>query len=100
MGIIQYEELKLRQQEIEVKALVALMRFGRRQDRRFEAESRLCKVAFPETVVEEIKQETLTLSGNMIEIDISDDACEDCADLYGIDAGMPNCKCDACKNDL
>jgi len=54
MGIIQYEELKLRQQEIEVRALVALMRFGRRQDRRMEAEARLCRVAFPETVAEEL----------------------------------------------
>ena len=54
-----YEELKLRQQEIEVKALIALMRFGRRADRRLEAEGRLCEIAFPDDLADKINQETL-----------------------------------------
>ena len=57
MGIADYENNRLRQQEIEVRALVALMRFGRSHGRKVEAESRLCEIAFPETVAEKINQE-------------------------------------------
>ena len=54
--VIQFEENKIRQQEVEVKALIALMRFGRSHNRKIEAETRLCRIAFPETVIEEIEQ--------------------------------------------
>jgi len=57
MGVFDYEVKRIKQQEIEVKALVALMRFGRNSGRRLEAESRLCKIAFPETVAKEINEE-------------------------------------------
>jgi len=56
---MQYEEIKLRQQNIEVKALIALMRFGRSLDRKIEAETRLCRIAFPETVAEEINKDSV-----------------------------------------
>ena len=57
--VIQFEENKIRQQEVEVRALIALMRFGRRADRRLEAEGRLCEIAFPDELVNKINQETL-----------------------------------------
>ena len=53
MGIVQYEELKLRQQEIEVKALIALMKYGRSDSRRSYAEKKLCEYAFPEDHINE-----------------------------------------------
>ena len=65
-----HKQNQIRKQEIEVKALVALMRFGRTHGRKVEAESRLCEIAFPETLAEKIEQETLTLSGNILEIDL------------------------------
>ena len=65
-----HKQNELRKREIEVKALVALMRFGRTHGRKVEAESRLCEIAFPETLAEKIEQETLTLSGNILEIDL------------------------------
>jgi len=63
MGIIEFELNRLRQQEIEVKALIALMKHGRTHGRKVEAEARLCLIAFPETVAENIKQETLGYCG-------------------------------------
>ena len=65
-----HKQNELRKREIEVKAFVALMRFGRTHGRKVEAESRLCEIAFPETLAEKIEQETLTLSGNILEIDL------------------------------
>lgn len=59
MGVVDFETNRLRQQEIEVRALVALMRFGRRADRRLEAEGRLCEIAFPDELANKINQETL-----------------------------------------
>jgi len=61
MGVYDYEQYKQRQQKIEVKALIALMRYGRTHGRKVEAESRLCEIAFPETVAENINQEKLDL---------------------------------------
>lgn len=57
MGIVEVEQNRLRQQEIEVRALVALMRFGRRADRRLLAEGRLCDIAFPEETARKINKE-------------------------------------------
>ena len=59
MSVLQFENNRLRQQKIEVKALVALMRYGRSHERKAYAEKKLCEIAFPETVAEKIKQETL-----------------------------------------
>ena len=59
MGVVDYETNRLRQKEIEVKALVALMRFGRTHGRKVEAEGRLCEIAFPDKLADKINQETL-----------------------------------------
>ena len=76
MGVVEFEQNRLRQQKIEVQALVALMRFGRSHGRKVEAESRLCEIAFPETVAEKINdQETLTINGNWVEA--GHEVCDD-----------------------
>ncbi len=57
MGIIEYEQLKMRQQEIEVKALVALTK-SKTRGYVIEAEHRLREIAFPnKVVVEKINRE-------------------------------------------
>ncbi len=48
MGVFDFEEKRLRQQEIEVKAFV-----------KAEATKALCEYGFPSKVAEEINQETL-----------------------------------------
>jgi hypothetical protein len=55
--VIQFEENRIRQQKIEVKALIALMKYGN-QYVKSEATKALRRIAFPETVAEEINQET------------------------------------------
>tara|TARA_Y100000310_G_scaffold60869_1_gene56138 strand:+ start:174 stop:473 length:300 start_codon:yes stop_codon:yes gene_type:complete len=58
VGILNYEEQRLRQQEIEVKALVALCKYGNRIQR-FEALKHLQFFAYPEMLAEKINnQET------------------------------------------
>ena len=57
--VIQFEENKIRQQEVEVRALIALMRFGRRAARRLEAEGRLCEIAFPDKLANKINEQPL-----------------------------------------
>ena len=49
MGIIQYEELKLKQQEIELKALIAIAQFGR-ETQKYEALKHLEYMAYPEDI--------------------------------------------------
>ncbi len=61
MGVVEFEQNRLRQQKIEVQALVALMRFGRTHSRKVEAESKLCRIAFPEDHIKQIEQEKLTM---------------------------------------
>ena len=68
-----YERNRQRQQNIEVKALIALMRYGRTHTRKVYAETKLCEIAFPEDHIKQAEQETLVLSGNMLEIDIDDE---------------------------
>ena len=51
---IHYEELKLRQKEIEVKALVALLK---RKMWAKKAEERLVEIAFPEKLADKLEQE-------------------------------------------
>mgnify|MGYP006409619797 CR=1 FL=1 len=57
--VFDFERNRLRQQEIEVQALVALMRDGRTNTRKLMAEKKLCEIAFPEDHIEEIEQQTL-----------------------------------------
>ena len=62
MVVMHYEEIKLRQLEIEVKALVALLEQDNFHFMRIDAAHRLCEIAFPERLAEIIegsKQETL-----------------------------------------
>ena len=68
-----YERNRQRQQNIEVKALIALMRYGRTHARKAHAEKKLCEIAFPENHIEQAEQETLVLSGNMLRIELDDD---------------------------
>ena len=57
--VFDFERNRLRQQEIEVQALVALMRYGRTNTRKLYAEKKLCEIAFPEDHIEELEQEKL-----------------------------------------
>ena len=57
MGVVQFEELKIRQQEIEVKALVALFRFSKIY--RNESERKLRDIAFPDKLAEKIEQQRI-----------------------------------------
>ena len=63
MGIVEYEQLKLRQKEIEVRALVAFMKPGSTPQRKTYAEKKLCEIAFPEDHIEEIEQAKLGYCG-------------------------------------
>jgi hypothetical protein len=58
VGILNYEEQRLRQQEIEVRALVALLQHGNFYYSN-QAQRRLFEIAFPDEVAEELNQETL-----------------------------------------
>ena len=55
---IHFEELKLKQQEIEVKALAALCEYGNHVQK-FEALKHLEAIAYPDKVAEQIEQEKL-----------------------------------------
>ena len=60
--VIQFEENKLRKQEIEVRALIAIVRYGKRPKHTYaqkEAFTKLYNIAFPEKLAEKINQETL-----------------------------------------
>ena len=56
MGVFDFEENRLRQQEIEVRALVALLNCDDKNVRE-DALIKLCKYAFPECVAKEINEE-------------------------------------------
>ena len=56
MGIVQVEQNRLRQQEIEVKALVALMAYGTVGAVRWRAERKLKEIAYPEDLVDKINE--------------------------------------------
>ena len=58
MGIVEYELTRLKQQEIEVRALAALAKSGS-NPQRFVACKKLEEIAYPEKVAEEINQEKL-----------------------------------------
>ena len=59
MGIVQIEQNRLRQKEIEVKALIALLEQDVIRSMRIDAAQRLHEIAFPEALAEKINQETL-----------------------------------------
>jgi len=55
--VFDFERNKIRQQEIEVRALVALLKYSRMY--RVEAEQRLRYIAFPDQLAKKIEQETI-----------------------------------------
>ena len=57
MGIIDFERNRLRQQDIEVQALVALTKQEISVQAKMRAVYRLMEIAFPEDVVEKIDKE-------------------------------------------
>ena len=58
VGILNHEEIRLRQQEIEVKALAALLEHGNFYYSN-QAQLRLAQIAMPDLVADELEQETL-----------------------------------------
>ena len=58
MGIVQVEELRLRQKQIEVRALVALAAHGV-SPQRYRALSKLEDIAYPEQLAKKINQEKI-----------------------------------------
>ena len=56
MGVMDYERNRQRQQNIEVKALIALMRYGRTHSRKVYAEKKLCEIAFPEDHIKQAEK--------------------------------------------
>ena len=58
MGIVEVEQNRLRQKEIEVRALVALAAYGTPLQNS-EACQKLREIAYPEMLAEKINQETL-----------------------------------------
>jgi hypothetical protein len=58
VGILTHEKIKQAQKEIEVKALIALIEHGN-PFVKAEATKKLWNIAFPESLAEEINQETL-----------------------------------------
>ena len=58
MGVVDFEQMRLRQQEIEVQALVALAAHGV-SPQRYRALSKLEKFAYPEDLAKEINQEKI-----------------------------------------
>jgi len=61
MGIVEYEKNRLRQQEIEVRALVALTNQDVIVHAKIEAVHKLLEIAYPDKVAEKINQTQLGL---------------------------------------
>jgi hypothetical protein len=59
MGVFDFEENRLRQQEIELKALIALAEFGNDQQI-WRARRNLEYIAYPEELASDINQEKIT----------------------------------------
>ena len=57
--VIQFEENRIRQQEVEVRALAAVLRDAKRMDTKIDAELKLYNIAFPEKLARKINQEKL-----------------------------------------
>jgi len=59
MSVVEFEIMKIRQQNVEVKALIALLKYSKKY--RDVAEMRLFEFSFPEEVAEVINQQQLEL---------------------------------------
>jgi len=70
MSVWTYEEYRLRQQEIEVKALVALAKYGV-QVQKFEALKHLEEIAYPEITAEELNEDPIVFDGQEHDIELT-----------------------------
>jgi hypothetical protein len=59
MSIVSFERNRIRQQEIEVQALIALTKYGS-QPQKFKALGKLEKIAHPEDLAKQIEQMRLS----------------------------------------
>ena len=59
MGIVEVEQNRLRQLDIEVKALIALANYGANDRQRWKALAALEKLAYPNELADKINQETI-----------------------------------------
>jgi len=59
MGVVDFERNRIRQQEIEVKALVALIKQDVVISMRIDAVRKLHELAFPEVLAEKIQQQQM-----------------------------------------
>ena len=59
MGVVEFEQNRLRQKKIEVEALVALLHSSNNPEWRDSAEVKLFEFAFPEEIAEIMEQEDL-----------------------------------------
>ncbi len=59
MGVVEFEQNRLKQKEIEVRALVALLHNSNNPEWRDAAEVKLFEFAFPEEIAEIMEQEDL-----------------------------------------
>ena len=59
VGILTHEKIKQRKKEIEVKALVALTKYGS-QPQKFKALGKLEKIAHPEDLAKQLEQMRLS----------------------------------------
>ena len=62
MGIVSFEKNRLKQKEIEVQALVAIVKYGNKPKQTVaqkKAFTKLYNIAFPEELAEKINQEKL-----------------------------------------
>ena len=70
MSVWTYEEYRVRQQQIEVKALTALAQFGN-EHQVFEALKHLEVIAYPEITAEEISEDPLVFDGQEHDIELT-----------------------------
>jgi len=56
MSVVEFENNRLRQKKIEVKALIALIKHARVFEVKQDAEVRLWQMAFPDKVAENLKR--------------------------------------------
>ena len=59
MGVVEFEQNRLRQQKIEVRALVALLSHSNNPEWRDAVEVKLFEFAFPEEIAEVMEQEEI-----------------------------------------
>ena len=69
MGVFSFEQNRQYAVRTEVLALITLVEYGN-LEQKHNALKQLMVIAYPEDHIKQAEQETLVLSGNMLEIDI------------------------------